>query len=246
MKFTANHCIEQLQAQNTPSLKACTVQRLIAKPPLITSTPLGTLVAQQSQTPMIIEYTDKAITFDTFILSNCFDIEVLHGSHKIIVPKVDRCTNIIYQGKGNYSALALALRSRHWTTKYYNFLPNLTQEILILISIILQITFLIPMCYSLSDSIMQKKGYILLPFQDRSLLRRYTLPQALPSLQVQNNEYSLHHTPAPPPRGILISPTTETLRSCASLHSTPSDKSLDSTTSNLRLQNQRILNLHLP
>ena len=246
MKFTADKCLEQLQTPPTPLLSSCEIQRIDPKPPLITVTPLGTLVAQQSATPMIIEYGDHAIVSNTFILSNCLNIEVLHGSHKIIIPKVDRCTNIFYDGTGNFTSLQMALRSRHWSTTYYSFLPNLTQEILILISIILQTLFLIPMCYKISDSIMQKKGYILLPYNDRSLLRRYSLPPLLPAQPATHNEYSLHQIPPPPPRGILLSPTTETHTSCPSLASFKTDRSSDSAASNLRLHNQRILNLHLP
>ena len=195
---------------------------------------------------MIIEYGNQAIVSNTFILSNCLNIEVLHGSHKIIIPKVDRCTNIMYEGTGNFTALTKTLHAHHWVSTYYNFLPTLTQEVLILISIILQTLFLIPMCYKISDSIMQKKGYILLPYNDRSLLRRYSLPQMLPTQPAEHNNYTMHHTPAPPPRGILLSPTTDTRLSCPSLASFRSDKSSDSTNSNLRLHNQRILDLHLP
>jgi hypothetical protein len=194
---------------------------------------------------MIIEYGDHVISSNTFILSNCFDIEVLHGSHKIVVPKVTRCTNVLYLGEGNYSALALTLKTQHWSTKYYSFLPTLTQEILILISIILQLLFLIPMCYKLSDSIMQKKGYILLPYHNRTLLRRYSLPQMIQE-HALHNEYLPAPAPAPPARGILVHPTPHTHTPCPSLHSLQSEKSSDSNSSNLRLQNQRILNLHLP
>ena len=126
----ANDCLENLTKASQVVPDSCLVEELPESRPLIINTELGTLVAQQSDTSLLAEYNDKAITNDPFILSNQKELELVYGTEEIVVPPLDVADDSLFLPNGTFEALEKIFEDGSWQSKWEDFLPLHLRQII--------------------------------------------------------------------------------------------------------------------
>ena len=142
---TANSCLEHLVTSKEGLDPDCEVELIPENRPLITQTSISTLVAQRSQTALVAEYKDKAITSDPFIVSNSENLGLTYGSEEINIPAIDMAEDTVIIPNGKFEALDALRELHHWKTKWERILPLHMRQILLLVSLTLQSFLTIPL-----------------------------------------------------------------------------------------------------
>ena len=239
----ANGCLENILEGRKELHPDCRVEEVPEARPLIQRTALGTLIAQQSDTPLVAEHRGKSITQDPFIMSNSGVLEILFGSEEIKIPGLDLGQDILTTPKGSFDALNRAMEVHNWRAKWERFLPLHQRQILLLFSLSLQLLLSIPAIMSVIDTFMSYCGYEVIPRAQRRNLRRYRTRNREIDLEAgEEGRYEGEEEPAI--RSILLAPRRELPRSRLS---TPSRSASNlSDMSRMRLQNMRAMGLDTP
>ena len=176
IRYEANSCLEMLSKPNSSLPADCSIEVAESGRPLIRKVEKGNMIAQRSETPVSVNYNDKSIRGETFILSNSKPIQLVFGSEKIIVPPLDLATDKLFILDGNFTALKFTYDSQQWT---YSVIPDNLQEIFVLVSLSLNSTLILLALYKLVDIVMSYAGYDLLPMHQRRLT---TFARIVPNL----------------------------------------------------------------
>ena len=236
LAIEANACLEELVSRSDILNKECEVEEIPENRPLVISTLLGTLVAQQSDTTLVAEYRDRAISQDPFVLDNTDPFEIWYGSERIKIPSIEEGHDTLMIPKGKFEALNAIAEIKNWREKWEKLLPINQRQILLLSSVALQILLTIPALVSLVDIIMRGCGYDLLPRAQRSVRRRYESRKNSEDPELGETGFFLDDDPSI--RSILHTPKSrQSFRSSMSRDDspTPSDRS------RIRIENQRVL-----
>ena len=194
----ANDCLENLTKASQVVPDSCLVEELPESRPLIINTELGTLVAQQSDTSLLAEYNDKAITNDPFILSNQKELELVYGTEEIVVPPLDVADDSLFLPNGTFEALEKIFEDGSWQSKWEDFLPLHLRQILLLTSITLQALMTIPIIFKIINLLMYWCGYEVLPKDQRRTTKRYrTRGERGEDLEMGNRGNAVGFVPRP-------------------------------------------------
>ena len=169
LDFVANDCLEHIQKKVSELPDSCIVEKVPENRPLVKRVEKGTLIAQQSATPLVVTYQGKPITSDPIILSNSEEIELTYGQEAIKVQPLDGAKDRLYLPIGNFTLLHQAQDFLNWKEnlkkKWEQFIPLPYRQMLLVTIAGLQMLLIFPLLIRFLD-------YLVLCCCDRDLKPR--------------------------------------------------------------------------
>ena len=126
-----------------------------------------------SDVPTAVEYGNRAITHDSFVISNEKELEIIYGSEKIKIPPSKLPEEVLVVNLANYTMVSHILDDLSWEEKWDDFMPIDVRQILLILSISFHVFTGIGPFFAAMDFIMVRCGYEVRPKTERLLYRRY-------------------------------------------------------------------------
>jgi hypothetical protein len=133
-----NDCLEQIHFPSKGIPETCTITKWLHTTPLISKVKIGYLVAQTSHSPMTVLHGDTAIIQDPVLISNNLSLQINYGSHSTQIAPLSKPLGEIHFPIGNITEMIKLYRSQFWYQSWKDWIPEDSQQILLLISLSVQ------------------------------------------------------------------------------------------------------------